>query len=147
MNTASAANASGRSGRYGKVAQVMGPVVDVSFSEGEKLPEIFDALKVTNPAINDEPNNLTLEVSLHIGDNVVRCVAMDLTDGLTRGMPVLDTGAPVTVPVGAATLGRIIDVVGNPIDEMGPVKAETSWAIHRKAPKFEDQATKKELFE
>lgn len=146
MNVATGTNGGG-TGRYGKIAQIMGPVVDVSFSEGEKLPEIFDALKVTNPAINEEPYNLTLEVSLHLGDHTVRCVAMDLTDGLTRGMPVLDTGAPITVPVGAATLGRIIDVVGNPIDEAGPVKAETKWAIHRKAPKFEDQATKKELFE
>ncbi len=136
-----------KGGRFGRVSQVMGPVVDVAFNEGEKLPEIFDALKVTNPAINDEPNNLTLEVSLHIGDNTVRCVAMDLTDGLTRGMPVLDTGAPISIPVGSATLGRIIDVIGNPIDEAGPVNAETTWAIHRKAPKFEDQATKKELFE
>ncbi len=133
--------------REGKVVQVMGPVIDVAFDEGDGLPELMHALRLTNPVINDEPDNLTVEVSLHIGDNKVRCVAMDSTDGLVRGMKVKDTGAPITIPVGPATLGRIIDVVGRPVDEAGPINAEEYWPIHRPAPKFEDQATSKELFE
>jgi len=133
--------------RIGKIVQVMGPVIDVAFDEGAKLPEIFHALKVTNPAISDEPDNLTVEVALHIGDNMVRCVAMDSTDGLRRGMPVKDTGAAISVPVGEATLGRIMDVIGRPVDEGGPINAEKTWEIHRPAPKFEDQATSKQIFE
>jgi F-type H+/Na+-transporting ATPase subunit beta len=132
----------------GKVVQVMGPVVDVSFEEGGLLPEINTALKITNrEAINNAPTDLILEVSLHVGDNIVRCVSMDSTDGLVRGMSVDNTGAPITTPVGAATLGRILDVIGNPVDEMGPVNAEEHWPIHRSAPKFEEQATSTELFE
>lgn len=131
----------------GKVVQVMGPVVDVSFEEGEALPEISTALLMSNPGINDEADNLTVEVGLHIGDNIVRCVAMDSTDGLVRGMDVKNTGAPITTPVGPATLGRIIDVVGRPVDEGGPVNAEVRWPIHRPAPKFADQSTSKEIFE
>ena len=133
--------------RVGKVVQVMGPVVDVAFEEGEKLPEINHALTVTSPAISDEEDNLTLEVGLHIGDNIVRCLAMDSTDGLRRGMVVKNPGSAITVPVGQGTLGRIIDVVGKPVDEGGPVHAEERWSIHRAAPKFEDQATSKEIFE
>lgn len=131
----------------GKVVQVMGPVVDIAFGDGAQLPDINTALTVTNPALGDKEDNLILEVSLHVGDNVVRCVSMDSTDGLVRGMPVKNTGAPISTPVGAATLGRILDVVGNPVDEMGPVNATEKWPIHRQAPKFEDQATSKELFE
>lgn len=133
--------------REGKIVQIMGPVIDVAFAEGEKLPEIYTALTMTNPAINNQPDNLIVEVGLHLGDNVTRCIAMDSTEGLTRGQPVKDTGKPITTPVGAATLGRIMDVVGNPVDERGPVNAEERWPIHREAPKFEDQATRKELFE
>ncbi|MFN8390470.1 MAG: F0F1 ATP synthase subunit beta [Bdellovibrionota bacterium] len=133
--------------QIGKIVQVMGPVVDVAFAEGEKLPEIFHALTITNPAISNEPDNLIVEVSLHIGDNMVRCIAMDSTDGLTRGMPVKNTGRAITVPVGEATLGRIIDVVGRPVDEAGPINSPAQWEIHRVAPKFEDQATSKQLFE
>ncbi len=131
----------------GKIVQVMGPVIDVAFDEGQQLPEIHDALTITNPMISDDEDNLVVEVSLHIGDNIVRGVAMDSTDGLTRGMAAKSTGAPISVPVGAATLGRIMDVVGNPIDEMGPVQCDERWSIHREAPKFEDQSTSKELFE
>lgn len=134
-------------GRVGRIAQVMGPVVDVQFDEGGGLPEIFHALTLTNPAIDDTQDNLVVEVGLHVGDNIVRCVAMDSTDGLVRGMPVKDTGSPITVPVGEATLGRILDVIGRPVDEGGPVNAKERWAIHRQAPKFEDQATSKEIFE
>lgn len=131
----------------GKVVQVMGPVVDVAFDEGALLPEINTALLISNPALSDVPDNLVVEVSLHVGDNVVRCVSMDSTDGLVRGMSVKNTGSPIMIPVGAATLGRILDVIGNPVDEMGPVNAEEKWSIHRPAPKFEDQATSTELFE
>lgn len=131
----------------GRVVQVMGPVVDVAFGEGRRLPSIGNALKLTNPAIDQEPENLTVEVALHLGDNVVRCVAMDSTEGLVRGTAVRDTNAPICTPVGAGTLGRIIDVIGRPVDELGPIKCDEQWPIHRSAPKFEDQATKKELFE
>lgn len=136
-----------QAGGQGRVVQIMGPVVDIAFDESASLPDIFTALTLSNPAISDVPNNLTVEVSLHIGDNMVRCVAMDSTDGLTRGMPVTNTGKPISVPVGAATLGRIMDVTGRPVDEAGPINAKEHWAIHRAAPKFEDQATSKELFE
>ena len=131
----------------GKIVQVMGPVIDVAFEEGQPLPEIRDALLITNPAIDDKEDNLVVEVGLHIGDNIVRCIAMDSTDGLMRGLPVKSTGQPITVPVGEGTLGRIIDVIGRPVDERGPVKYDERWSIYRPAPKFEDQATKKELFE
>ena len=133
--------------KMGKIVQVMGPVVDVSFPEGADLPPIYQALTITNPTIDDRNDNLTVEVGLHIGDDMVRCIAMDITDGLTRGMAVKDTGGPICVPVGQATLGRILDVVGNPVDEMGPVGTDVYWPIHREAPKFEDQSTTKELFE
>jgi F-type H+-transporting ATPase subunit beta len=133
--------------RFGKILQVMGPVIDIVFESGEKLPEIYTALKITNPTINKEPYNLIVEVSNHIGDNVVRCIAMDSSDGLVRGMKVLDTGSPISTPVGQGTLGRIIDVVGNPVDELGPVNANERWSIHRQAPAFDQQATSKEIFE
>jgi F-type H+/Na+-transporting ATPase subunit beta len=133
--------------RSGKISQVMGPVVDVAFDEGVGLPQIGHALKITNPAISSERDNLTVEVGLHIGDNTVRCIAMDSTDGLVRGMVARDTGEAIMVPVGGATLGRIMDVVGRPVDERGPIEAKEEWSIHRLAPKFEDQATKKEIFE
>lgn len=131
----------------GKVVQVMGPVVDIAFDEGSQLPEINTALTISNPSISDAKDNLVVEVSLHVGDNIVRCVSMDSTDGLVRGMPVKNTGAPIKTPVGAATLGRILDVIGNPVDEAGPVNAEAHWPIHRSAPKFDEQATSTELFE
>ena len=131
----------------GKIVQVLGPVVDVAFPEGEKLPDIYTALTITNPAISDEPDNLVVEVGVHLGDNVCRCIAMDSTEGLTRGQAVKNTGKPIMAPVGAGTLGRIIDVVGNPVDEAGPLQVTERWPIHRAAPKFEDQATKKEIFE
>lgn len=133
--------------RVGKVVQVLGPVVDVSFDEGQDLPPINSALKVTNPVIDETEDNLVLEVSLHVGDNIVRCVSMDSTEGLVRGMAAKDTGAPISVPVGEKTLGRIMDVVGRPIDEAGPIASATTWPIHREAPKFEDQSTSKEIFE
>lgn len=124
----------------GKIKQVMGPVVDVEFEEG-KLPNILTALLITNPSINDEPDNLVVEVAQHLGDNVVRSIAMDVTDGLVRGMPVKDTENPIMVPVGPAGLGRVLNVVGRPVDGLGPVSQEKMMPIHREAPKFTEQDT------
>lgn len=140
-------SANSRNARKGKISQVLGPVVDVEFSQESGVPAIYDALLTTNAAIDDKENNLTLEVAQHLGDNVVRCVAMDSTEGLVRGQSVVDTGAPISIPVGPATLGRIIDVVGRPIDEMGAIQTDTYWPIHRKAPAFDEQATSKEILE
>ncbi len=130
----------------GKVSQVIGPVVDVEFPPGQ-VPPIFNALQVTNPAINDEEWNLIIEVSQHQGESTVRCIAMDATEGLVRGMEVRDTGEAITVPVGPATLGRILNVVGDPVDEAGPVESAKRYPIHRSAPAFVDQATEVEAFE
>jgi F-type H+/Na+-transporting ATPase subunit beta len=124
----------------GKVMQVMGPVVDVEFEQG-KLPTIYTALLLSNPAINDEPDNLVVEVAQHLGDNVVRTIAMDVTDGLVRGMPVKDSGKPIMMPVGEAGLGRVLNVVGRPVDGLGPVSQEKMMPIHREAPKFTEQDT------
>jgi F-type H+-transporting ATPase subunit beta len=128
----------------GIIKQVMGPVVDVAFETGE-LPAIYTALRVTNKAIDNREGNLTLEVAQHLGDRTVRTIAMDSTEGLVRGTVVVNTGKMITTPVGREVLGRIINVVGEPIDEMGPVNAKTHWEIHRPAPKFEDQSTKAEM--
>jgi len=130
----------------GRITQVIGAVVDVEFEAG-KLPEIYHALRVTNPAVNDRDWNLVLEVAQHLGENTVRTIAMDATDGLVRGQDVLDTGKQIVMPVGAKTLGRILNVVGEPIDELGPVGNELEWEIHRQAPAFVDQSTKVEAFE
>jgi F-type H+-transporting ATPase subunit beta len=124
----------------GKITQVLGPVVDVEFEQG-KLPTIYTSLLISNPAINDEPDNLVIEVAQHLGDNVVRTIAMDVTDGLVRGMPVKDTGKPILMPVGEAGLGRILNVVGRPVDGLGPVSQEKLAPIHREAPKFTEQDT------
>ncbi len=122
----------------GVITQVIGPVVDVRFPPG-KMPEILTALRVTNASINDQPDNLVLEVAQHIGESTVRAIAMDSTDGLVRGLPVKDTGKPILVPVGKPTLGRIVNVIGEPVDEMGPVQAEKFYPIHREPPTFLDQ--------
>ncbi len=122
----------------GTIKQVMGPVVDVEFEPG-KLPEILTALLISNPAISDEEDNLVVEVAQHLGDNIVRTIAMDVTDGLTRGMAVKDTGAPIKMPVGKAALGRVLNVVGRPVDGLGPVSQENTLPIHRSAPKFTEQ--------
>jgi F-type H+-transporting ATPase subunit beta len=128
----------------GRVKQVMGPVVDVEFAGGD-LPAVLNALKMSNPSIDDRPDNLVLEVAQHLGDRVVRTIAMDSTDGLVRGMRVSDTGTTISTPVGKEVLGRIMNVVGEPIDEAGPLKAKEFWSIHRAAPKFEDQSTQAEM--
>ena len=130
----------------GKVVQVLGPVVDVEFEQG-KLPTILTALTISNPAINDEDDNLVVEVAQHLGDNVVRTIAMDVTDGLVRGMPVKDTGSPIMMPVGEASLGRVLNVVGRPVDGLGPVSQEKMMPIHRPAPSFTEQDTEVKVLE
>ena len=141
MNSpASVASPSGK----GRVVQVIGPVVDVEFTDG-KLPKILNALKLTNPSISKEKDNLTLEVAQHLGENTVRTIAMDSTEGLVRGQAVADLGVPIMVPVGPATLGRIMNVIGEPIDERGPVSRELLRPIHAPAPAFVDQATESEV--
>jgi len=124
----------------GKITQVMGPVVDVEFEQG-KLPTILTALLISNKTISDEPDNLVVEVAQHLGDNVVRTIAMDVTDGLVRGMPVKDTGKPIMMPVGEAGLGRVLNVVGKPVDGLGPISQEKMLPIHRQAPAFTEQDT------
>ena len=130
---------------YGMITQVLGPVVDVSFDDEGSLPAILTALKCTNPIIGAGENNLTLEVSLHIGENTVRAIAMDSTDGLVRGTKVLNTGAPISVPVGEGCLGRILNVIGEPVDEAGPIKFERRDPIHKAPPAFTNQSTKSEV--
>ncbi len=129
----------------GKIVQVIGAVVDVEFSDGN-LPNIFTALEIQNPNNSDAPD-LICEVAQHLGDNVVRTIAMDATEGLGRGMDVVDTGKPIMVPVGKASVGRILNVIGRPVDELGPINAEKYYPIHRAAPAFTDQNTKVELLE
>ena len=124
--------------KTGKITQLIGAVIDVSF-EGE-LPEIYTALEV-----NNKGNKLILEVAQHLGESKVRTIAMDPTEGLKRGDAVIDTGAPISVPVGPETLGRIINVIGQPIDEKGDVKTKEKWPIHRQAPKFTEQSTETEM--
>ena len=130
----------------GKIVQVTGPVVDVEF-KGGKLPKINNALKVKAKAQdnNGVDIDLTLEVALHLGDNVVRTIAMDATEGLVRGMEVVDTGSSITVPVGNVTLGRIFNVLGEAIDGKGEVNSEVKLPIHRSAPKLQDLSTKVEI--
>ncbi|MEI6563951.1 MAG: F0F1 ATP synthase subunit beta [bacterium] len=124
----------------GKVVQVLGPVVDVEFPENQ-LPPILTALQVTNPFINDQPWNLTMEVSQHLGNNVTRTIAMDSTDGLVRGAEVRNCGEQITVPVGPGTLGRVMNLLGDPIDAAGPIVYEKRMPIHRSAPLFQEQDT------
>ncbi len=130
----------------GFVSQVIGPVVDVKF-ENKKLPSIFNALTLTNPAISNKKNNLVLEVVQHLGENVVRCISLDSTDGLSRGITVVDTGNKIAVPVGRDVLERIFNVIGEPVDELPPVEFKSRLPIHRPAPAFEEQSTTVEILE
>jgi F-type H+-transporting ATPase subunit beta len=130
----------------GIVKQVMGPVVDVEFPGGT-LPDILTALTLTNPSIDDTENNLTLEVAQHLGENMVRAIAMDGTDGLRRGQPVINTESPITVPVGREVLGRIFNVLGKPVDELGTLHATQFRPIHREPPTFTEQSTGVEMLE
>jgi F-type H+-transporting ATPase subunit beta len=147
MQTTTNGNGNGKH-PTGKITQVIGPVVDVEFAEGE-LPEVYTALKIQNPNVDagDTARDLTVEVAQHLGEKTVRTIAMDQTDGLVRGMPVVNTHAPIMMPVGPEVLGRILNVVGQPVDERGPVTAKKHLPIHRGAPKFVDQSVKVESFE
>ena len=127
----------------GKVIAVIGPVVDVKFTEAG-LPEIYASLELTNPDTNEK---LVCEVAQHLGDGVVRAIAMSSTEGLQRGIDVVNTGMPISVPVGGEVLGRILNVLGEPIDNKGPVEAKTTYPIHRSVPKFENLSTQKEILE
>ncbi len=129
----------------GKVVQVIGAVVDVEFPEGQ-LPEILSALEIKNPNNQDAPE-LVCEVAQHLGDRIVRTIAMDATEGLVRGMEAIDTGKPIMVPVGKASVGRILNVIGKPVDELGAIETDKYYPIHREAPKFTDQNTNVELLE
>jgi F-type H+-transporting ATPase subunit beta len=134
----------------GTIVQVTGPVVDVEFPPG-KLPEIFTALTLSNTFIDDKEDNLVLEVAQHLGENTVRAISMDTTDGLRRGQPVKNTNTPIRVPVGRKALGRIINVVGDPVDDLGPIFAEgeevKTLPIHRDPPEFVEQSTEMEMLE
>jgi F-type H+/Na+-transporting ATPase subunit beta len=130
----------------GKIVQVIGNVVDVEFEEG-KLPPLMSALLVSNPGLDDQEDNLVLEIAQHLGDNVVRTIAMDLTDGLVRGMSCKDTGNPIMMPAGKSVLGRVLNVVGRPVDGLGPVKADLYMPIHRPAPEFIEQDTSVNVLE
>ncbi|MER3525059.1 MAG: F0F1 ATP synthase subunit beta [Ignavibacteria bacterium] len=130
----------------GKIVQIIGPVVDIDFTGGS-LPAILNAICIPRPQTNGKAEDLIVEVQQHLGDNIVRTIAMDSTDGLARGQKAYDTGGPITVPVGPSALGRLINVIGEGIDELGPINSEKRYPIHRPAPKFSDLSTKKELFE
>src|SRR5687767_11132873 len=133
--------------QVGKVVQVIGPAVDVQFAEGH-LPAIYNAIRIVdNGELGKVKIDVVAEVAQHIGESQVRCIAMKPTDGMVRGMKAIDTGAPITVPVGRGTLGRILNVLGEPVDERGPVNVEERWPIHRLAPGFDEQSTEVEMFE
>src|SRR3954454_2948142 len=131
----------------GKVVQVAGPAVDVQFPEGQ-IPMIYTALRITGEGFNNPtPIDIITEVAQHIGEGRVRTIAMQPTEGLVRGMKAISMGGPISVPVGKETLGRVLNVLGQPVDMMGPVNAKLRYPIHRQAPSFEDQSTKLEMFE
>ncbi|HZR27550.1 MAG TPA: F0F1 ATP synthase subunit beta [Terriglobales bacterium] len=131
----------------GKVIQIAGPAVDVQFAESH-LPPIYTALRVTSEGFNvPQPINVVLEVQQHLGEGRVRAIAMEATEGMVRGMKAIDLGGPITVPVGRETLGRVINVIGEPVDQLGPLNAKQRLPIHRQAPSFEEQATTAEMFE
>jgi F-type H+-transporting ATPase subunit beta len=142
-STKSSAGSDSSSKPKGRIKQVIGPVLDIEFP-AEALPPLYNAIEVHDPK---RENTLIAEVSQHLGDNVVRCVAMDMTDGLVRGMEAVDSGGPITVPVGEGTLGRLFDLLGNPIDNQGPVPYDQRHPIHRSPPSFEEQGLVTESFE
>ncbi len=133
--------------KSGKVVEVIGPVVVAAFEEAE-LPPIYNALRVVSDGFDvPQPIDVVVEVEQHLGEGRVKCVAMAPTDGMVRGMKVIDSGQPITTPVGRATLGRVMNVIGQPVDNLGPIKADTTFPIHRHAPSLEDQNTESEMFE
>ena len=131
----------------GRVLQVLGPVIDLQFEDGQ-VPAIYNAIKVTSEGFDTPvPVDITVEVALHLGSNIVKCIAMQPTDGLVRGMKAIDTGSPILVPVGPEILGRVLNVLGEPVDQMGPIKTKKTYPIHRPAPSLEDQSTETEMLE
>src|SRR5579884_689105 len=131
----------------GRVIQIAGPAVDVEFEEAT-MPPIYEALRVTSEGFNvPTPINVVLEVEQQLGEGRVRCVAMEPTEGMVRGMKAIDLGGPISVPVGKATLGRVINVIGQPVDKLGPINAQKRLPIHRPAPAFDEQSTTMEMFE
>ncbi len=131
----------------GHVIQIAGPAVDVQFSR-EGLPPIYQALRVVSEGFNvPQPINVVLEVQQHLGEGRARCVAMEATDGMVRGMKAIDLGGPISVPVGHGTLGRVMNVIGEPVDQLGPIEYTVRMPIHRPAPAFDEQATSAEMFE
>src|SRR4051812_23660318 len=131
----------------GRVIQIAGPAVDVQFPEG-KLPPIYQAVRVVSEGFTvPTPIDVILEVQQHLGEGRVRCVAMQPTDGMVRGMKAIDQGGPISVPVGKETLGRVINVIGEPVDNLGPIGTTKKLPIHRLAPAFDEQATSAEMFE
>src|SRR5436305_7191002 len=131
----------------GKIVQISGPAVDVQFIESA-MPPIYQALRVTSEGFTvPAPINVVLEVQQHLGEGRVRCVAMEATEGMVRGMKAIDMGGPISVPVGKETLGRVMNVIGEPVDKLGPLGATERWPIHRPAPSFEEQSTSDEMFE
>src|SRR5262245_54514364 len=131
----------------GHIIQVSGPAVDVQFAEAT-MPPIYQSLRVVSDGFQvPTPINVVLEVQQHLGEGRARCIAMEATDGMVRGMKVLDLGGPISVPVGHGTLGRVMNVIGQPVDQLGPIEYKQTMPIHRPAPSFEDQATTAEMFE
>ena len=131
----------------GKVIQVAGPAVDIEFPEGQ-LPHIQTAVQITSEGFTvPQPINITCEIAQHIGESRVRTIAMEPTEGLVRGMKAFGTGEPISVPVGKQTLGRVLNVIGQPVDKMGPIQTEKRYPVHRLAPSFEDQSTELQMFE
>src|SRR5579885_3817052 len=131
----------------GRVIQITGPAVDVQFEEA-KIPPIYEALRVVSEGfVVPSPVNVVLEVQQHLGEGRVRCIAMEATEGMVRGMKVIDLGGPISVPVGHGTLGRVMNVIGEPVDNLGPIQATERDPIHRAAPAFDEQATTAEMFE
>ena len=134
-------------GATGKVVAIIGPVVDVEFPEGQ-LPEILNAVRLSDPGTETGvPIDIVTEVAQHLGESRVRCISMKPTDGVVRGTEAIDLGAPISMPVGRATLGRVLNVIGDPVDELGPVQTDERWPIHRQAPPFDEQSTQVEMFE
>src|SRR6202043_2554203 len=133
--------------RIGRVIQISGPAVDVQFTEAA-MPPIYEALKVVSDGFTvPHPVNVILEVQQHLGEGRVRCVAMEATEGMVRGMKCIDQGGPISVPVGRGTLGRVMNVIGEPVDQLGPIEFKERMPIHRLAPAFDEQATSAEMFE
>ena len=130
----------------GRVVQIIGPVIDIEFDQS--VPAIYNAVRIQDEGAGGGAKiDVIAEVEQHLGENRVRCVSMLPTDGMVRGMKATDTGAAISVPVGPATLGRIMNVIGEPVDELGPIKTEKRYPIHRSAPAFDEQSTKLEMFE